>query len=319
MPRLLIISSEIDEYRKRIEQANLPNLEFTENPAKCDIVLGEPRLIRDALPLLPNLKWVQAIYAGVERLMDSDLRRDYILTNARGVFGELMSEYVFGYLLLHEKKMFERHRAQQSKTWERFESGVLRGKTLGLLGVGSIGAHLAEMARHFGMTVWGFTISSETSTHVDRYFHPHHFDKLNAPPSPLPKGEGILAFANGLDYLVVVLPRTNDTNKIVDANLLNALPSHTIVINVGRGNAVDESALVDALKEGKIAGAVLDVTEQEPLPEDHPFWTTPNLLLTFHTSAISYPEDITRLFIQNYHLYIEGKPLKYQVDFERGY
>lgn len=82
---------------------------------------------------------------------------------------------------------------------------------------------------------------------------------------------------------------------------------------------MDEFALVDALNESKIAAAVLDVTEKEPLPEDHPFWTTPNLFLTFHTSAISYLEDITKLFIENYRHYIEGKPLKYQVDFERGY
>jgi phosphoglycerate dehydrogenase-like enzyme len=82
---------------------------------------------------------------------------------------------------------------------------------------------------------------------------------------------------------------------------------------------VDESALVAALTEGRITAAVLDVFAEEPLPKDHPFWTTPNLLMTFHTSAISYPENITKLFIENYHLYIAGKPLKYRVDFERGY
>ena len=115
------------------------------------------------------------------------------------------------------------------------------------------------------------------------------------------------------------IAKNRGTNQIVNADLLNALPKHAILINVGRGNAVDEPALEDALKNGKIAGAVLDVTAQEPLPADHPFWTTPNLLLTFHTSAISYPEDLTRVFVENYHLYIAGKPLKYQVDFERGY
>jgi phosphoglycerate dehydrogenase-like enzyme len=129
----------------------------------------------------------------------------------------------------------------------------------------------------------------------------------------------LLKFASGLDYLVVVLPRTEDTNQIVNAELLNSLPPHSILINVGRGNAVDEPTLIETLNNSKIAGAVLDVTVQEPLPENHPFWTTPNLLLTFHTSAISYPEDITKLFIENYLLFIEGKPLKYQVDFERGY
>jgi len=306
MPKLLIISSELDEYRKPIEQANLPNLEFVTEPAECDIVLGEPRLIQKAMPNLSNVKWIQSMYAGVEALMDPSFRRDYILTNARGVFGELMSEYVFGYLLAHEQKIFERLKSQQNMKYDRFESGMLRGKTLGLLGVGSIGSHLAGMAKHFRMTVHGFTRESETSKQVDRYFHPRESDSL-------------LSFATGLDYLVVVLPRTEGTNQIVNADLLNALPSHSILINVGRGNAVDESALEAALKNGKIAGAVLDVTAQEPLPSEHPFWTTPNLLLTFHTSAISYPEDITKLFSDNYLLYIEGKPLKYQVDFERGY
>ena len=315
MPKLLILSRETDEYLKLIQQANLPNLEIVTEPAECEIILGEPRVLREKLSQLPHLKWMQSMYAGVEALMEPSLRRDYTLTNARGVFGELMSEYVFGYMLAHEKKIFARHESQQNKKYDRFESGMLRGKTLGLLGVGSIGAHLAGMAKHFGLNVWGYTRESETCTHVDRYFHPTTFPH----PNPLPMGEGILAFASGLDYLVVVLPGTEDTNKIVEANLLNALPSHAVLINVGRGNAVDESALVEALSINKIAGAVLDVTAQEPLPAEHPFWTTPNLLLTFHTSAISYPEDITKLFIQNYHLYIEGKPLKYQVDFESGY
>jgi phosphoglycerate dehydrogenase-like enzyme len=303
MPKLLILSRDKDEYGRLIESARLPDLEISLDPKESDIVLGEPNLIRDALPLLATLKWVQSIYAGVEPLVAPAQRRNYVLTNARSVFGELMSEYVFGYLLFQEKKILERIRTQQSKQWQRPESGVLRGKTIGLLGVGSIGAHLAGTAKHFGMTVRGFTRESESSTQVDQYFH----------------GKDLLKFADGLNYLVSVLPRTNDTNQIVNRTLLNVLPAHAIFINVGRGNAVDESALVKALNEGKLAAAVLDVFEKEPVPEDHPFWTTPNLYMTFHTSAISYPEDITKLFIENYHRYIEGKTLKYVVDFERGY
>ena len=303
MSTLLILSSNSDEYTQLIKSAQLDHLGFTTEPENCDIVLGEPKLIRDMLPRLPSLKWVQAIYAGVEGLMDPALRRDYILTNARGVFGELMSEYVFGYLLLHEKKMFERLRAQQAKQWDRTESGVLRGKTIGLLGVGSIGSHLAGTAKHFGLSVHGFTRESESCADVDVYFH----------------DPDLLKFGAGLDYLISVLPRTADTNRIVNASLFDALPSYAVFINVGRGNAVDESALVTALSKGKIAASVLDVTEKEPLPKDHPFWTTPNLLLSFHTSAISYPENITELFIENYQLYVKGKPLKYRVDFERGY
>ena len=303
MPKLIILSSEKDQYQQLIEAAHLPDLEFVTDPAQADIVLGEPKLIRDALPLLSKPKWVQSIYAGVEPLVDPAQRRDYVLTNARGVFGELMSEYVFGYLLFFEKRVLERMEAQKSHKWQRTESGVLRGKTIGLLGVGSIGAHLAGTAKHFGMIVRGYTRSSEISTQVDTYYH----------------DDELLQFAEGLDYIVSVLPRVQETNKLVDEAFLNALPNHAVFMNVGRGNSVDEQALVKALKDGKIAATVLDVFEKEPVPPDHPFWSTPNLYMTYHTSAISYPEDITKLFVENYSLCLEGKPLKYVVDFEQGY
>jgi phosphoglycerate dehydrogenase-like enzyme len=168
MPKLIILSRDADEYLQLIRSIHLPSLEFTVDPTECDIVIGEPKLVRDALPRLSSLKWVQSISAGVEPLVDPDQRHDYILTNARGVFGELMSEYVFGYLLFLEKKMLERMKAQEAKQWQRPESGILRGKTIGLLGVGSIGAHVAGIAKHFGMTVRGFTRESETSSSVDK-------------------------------------------------------------------------------------------------------------------------------------------------------
>ena len=306
MSKLLLLSKRDEtQYRRLIAEAQLPGLDMivSEPADDCDIVLGSPYLLHELLPSLPALRWAQSSWAGVEPLLDPSLRRDYVLTNARGVFGGLMSEYVFGYMLAHEKRIFERRRSQQEKKWDRAESGLLRGKTIGLLGVGSIGSHLAGTAKHFGMKVKGFTRSSEESRDVDRYFH----------------GDDLLPFADGLDYLIVVLPNTNATTRIVNADLLNALPPQAVLINVGRGNAVDETALVQALTNYRIAGAVLDVTEQEPLPEQHPFWTTPNLSLTFHTSAMSYPEDIMKVFVENYHLYIEGKPLQYRVDFERGY
>lgn len=322
MPKILILSYSEDEYVKLLLEADLPNLEIVTDPSQCDIVLGEPKRIRDELPRLTHLRWAQSIYAGVEPLVDPAQRRDYILTNARGVFGELMSEYVFGYMLAHEKGIFKRFQAQRSTNWDRFESGLLRGKTLGLLGVGSIGAHMAGTAKHFRMNVRGFTQSSEDCKDVDEYFHPENLlspRESQRGASRRAKSEGLLAFAKDLDYLAVVLPKTDGTNMIVNAELLETLPPHAVLINVGRGNAVDGPALVEALNGNKIAGAVLDVTEPEPLPEDHPFWTTPNLLLTFHTSAMSFPEDMVELFAENYQLYIEGNPLKHQVDFEKGY
>lgn len=312
MARLLVLSRFAEDYIPPIASAELPGLEISsaatvEQAEKLEmnfeIVLGEPALIWHVLKNLPHLRWVQSMYAGVEQLLDPSLRRDYALTNARGVFGELMAEYVFGYLLFYERRMLARLQAQQERRWDRSMTGMLRGKTIGLLGVGSIGAHIAKIARLFKMTVRGFTRSSEACPDVDVYHH----------------GTGLLEFADGLDYLVSVLPNTPETRQIVDASLLGALLPHALFINIGRGSALDESALIDALATRRIAGAVLDVFEQEPLPEDHPFWDTPNLLMTFHTSAPSLPADISKLFIENYHRFINGEELLYRVDFEHGY
>lgn len=304
MPSLLILTKDSNIYRRIIASAKLPGLILEEKPSPaCEIVMGSPLMIRDALSELPNLKWAQSTWAGVEPLLDPSLRRNYILTNARGVFGQLMSEFVLAYLLAHERKLFELAERQQTKEWKGFQARSLRGKTIGLLGVGSIGAEVARTAKFFGMNVRGYTRASEAGKYADRYYHT---GQLND-------------FAEGLDYLVNILPNTKNTQKIVDAELLNALPSHALFINVGRGSTVDQSALLEALQGERIAGAVLDVFEEEPLPKEHPFWSAKNLKMTFHTSAPSLPEDIAKVFIANYRLYIKRKPLKYVVDFEKGY
>lgn len=303
MPKLLLPTKKPGEYLHPLEETRLPGLDILSSPAAdCEIVFGEPNLIRDVLPLLPDLKWVQSTWAGVEPLLDPGLRRDYILTNARGVFGPLMSEYVFGYLLLHERKILQRYASQQEHRWDTTLTGSLQGKTLGLLGVGSIGAHLAGTAKHFGMTVHGFTLKSESCPDVDVYAH-----------------TDIVSFAADLDYLACVLPNTGATRNIVDAAVLKSLPRHALFINAGRGSTVDESALAQALSSGQVAGAVLDVFQQEPLPSDHIFWRTPNIFITSHTAAPSFPKEISGLFIENYRRFLGGEVLKYQVDFQKGY
>jgi phosphoglycerate dehydrogenase-like enzyme len=223
-------------------------------------------------------------------------------------------------LLAHERRIFQRLEDQKNKHWNDSDTGSLRGKTIGLLGVGSIGVEVARTAKFFGMNVRGYTRGSETSKYVDKYFHPSlESDSLLLDTQVQQQSAVLQSFAHRLDYLVNILPNTKDTRKIINANLLNALPAHALVVNVGRGSAMDESALIEALNQNKIAGAVLDVFEREPLPNEHPFWTTPNLLITFHTAAPSLPEDIAKIFIENYMLFNAGKPLKYQVDFEKGY
>jgi phosphoglycerate dehydrogenase-like enzyme len=310
--RLLILSRHAPAYCRLIEQAALPGLSVltATDPAAlagsrsdCDIVLGEPSLIAPALARLPAVGWIQSTWAGVEPLVAPTLRRDYVLTNARGVFGALMSEYVFGYLIAHERRMFEKHRAQQAGRWDPTPPGTLRGKQIGLLGVGSIGAALARTAKHFGLRVKGYTRASEHCPDVDQYFH----------------GGDRLEFAADLDYLVSVMPDTSETRCLVDSRLLAALPPRAVFVNPGRGSVVDEEALAAALQTGRLAGAVLDVFSEEPLPPDHVLWRTPNVVITSHTAALSVPEDIAPVFIRNYRRLIAGEALEYQVDFEAGY
>jgi phosphoglycerate dehydrogenase-like enzyme len=311
MHKALVLTKHADEYQRLIEAALLPDLAIvaTEDVADgivrgadSDILVGDPARVSAALAALPRLR-VQLTWAGVERMLDPTLRRDYVLTNIRGVFGPLMSEYVFGYLLMLERKNIERLEAQRERRWNTTLPGTLLGKTLGLVGVGSIGAHLAATAKHFGMQVRGYTRTSTGCPAVDRYFH--NGDKT--------------AFASGLDYLVAVLPNTPGTRRIVDATMLGALPASAVLVNAGRGDTVDTSALIEALEQKRLAAAVLDVFEEEPLPESHPLWRTPRLFITSHTAAPSLPSDIVGVFVDNYRRYARGETLRYQVDFERGY
>jgi phosphoglycerate dehydrogenase-like enzyme len=313
VPQLLVLSRQADRYTRLVEAAALPRLEvhsattvdaLPAAAAACDVVFGEPSLIALAMPRLTALKWVQATWAGVEPLLDPALRRDYVLTNARGVFGALMSEYVFGYLLAHERLMFEKRESQRAGRWDPKPPGTLRGRRIGLLGVGTIGAALARTAKHFEMRVRGYTRSSEDCVDVDEYFHAK---------------DDITRFAADLDYLVAVMPNTSGTRSLVDRTMLAALPPHAVFVNPGRGSVVDEAALAEALSAGRLAAAVLDVFQTEPLPPDHIFWRTPNVIITSHTAALSHPADIAPLFVENYRRYAAGQPLKYIVDFEAGY
>ncbi len=313
MHKLLILSkNRSKDYLRLLTAANLPGLEIhalsqpteaAQFPTDCDLVFGEPPLIREVLPHLTCLRWVQATWAGVDQLLDPALRRDYTLTNARGVFGGLMSEFVFGYILLHERRILERYQAQLAGRWDNSIATTLRGKWIGLLGVGSIGAALAHTAVFFGMRVRGYTRSSESCPDIETFYHGHALDE----------------FAINLDYLVCTLPAAPGTRQIVGKPLLDSLPPHAFLINVGRGSTVDEQALDTALRSGRLAGAVLDVFEQEPLPPGHFLWQTPHLLITGHTAAPSYPEDLVGVFIDNYSRFLRGEALWYQVDFERGY
>ena len=313
MPTLLILTPSPARYAELIRAGDPPpDLELeivvasqTEDLdlSGIDIVLGAPDLVAEVLPRADDVTWVQSTWAGARPLVSALAdRQDVVLTGVKGVFGPQMAEFVFGYLLGIHQRLLERAAAQQERRWATLPPRQLTGKLLGILGVGDIGGRIAATGRHFGMRVRGLTRSG-VAEGVHESFAPN--EKL--------------AFANRLDVLVAVLPDTPETTGFVDAEMLEQLAPGAVFVNVGRGATVDEDALVRALRRGHPAWAVLDVFHEEPLPEDHPLWELDNAYLTFHTAALSTPEDIVPVFLENLRRWSEGAPLLYRMDPARGY
>ncbi len=309
---LLILSHNAHKYARLIADAGLPNLKIT--PAiKVDeadvmvsqqnILLAPPDLAYEILPAMTNLEWMQSTWAGVNKLLGGGCRKDYLLTGVKGVFGPIMSEYVFCYILMHARKALQCHELQKERKWKMPMPGLLRGRKIGIMGVGSIGVAIAQTAKHFDMVTYGYSKSATAKTEIDRMFKP----------------EEILDFVDDLDYLVTILPQTPNTNKLIDRTVLKAMKTDAVLINVGRGNVLDERALIEALNSKEIAGAVLDVFQEEPLPQSHPLWNTTGVIITSHKSALTYPEGITPIFIDNYKRFMAREELQYCIDFEKGY
>jgi phosphoglycerate dehydrogenase-like enzyme len=171
------------------------------------------------------------------------------------------------------------------------------------MGTGSIGKHIAHTAGRFGMTVTGL---SRSGTPASGFENVTRVSQLHE-------------FLAGIDYLVSALPQTADTDQLLDAKALAELPADAYFINVGRSNVIDDTALINALRSGKLAGAALDVFDEEPLPQDSPLWTAPNLSITAHIAAVSRPSLIVPIFVENYRRFVAGQPLNYVVDFDAGY
>jgi len=266
------------------------------------VLFGNPADIAEVLPAMPTVDWVQSSWAGVAPLIALD-KRDYTLTGVKDVFGPQMSEYVFGYLLAHELKILRRKHEQKKRHWYREHSGVLDSKTIGVMGTGSIGRHIAATARAFNMQVIGFSRSGDGVNGFDAVYSPSSLHEF-------------LARSN---YLVSTLPATVETDHLLNERSIRHLPDHAYFVNVGRSNVVDDDALMKALRTGKLSGAAIDVFDSEPVPADSPLWNTPNLSLTAHIAAISHPLLIVPIFIENYRRYAAGKPLLHVVDFEAGY
>ena len=311
MTNVLILARDASEYLPHLEQSCgsdtfVAAASSVEDVRKLhrefDVVLGQPDMAAELLAEGASVSWIQSTWAGITPLLELG-RNDYVLTGVKDTFGPQISEYVFASLLAREVRLLERLGRQAHKHWWQEPSGTLEGKTLGVMGCGSIGRHVAQTGRHFGMKTVGL---SRTGRGVDGFEAVYPLEDLGQ----------FLALP---EYLVCALPETPATKGLLGRDEFALMKRGCYLVNVGRGSLIDEKALIRALEGGRLAGASLDVFREEPLPEDDALWHAENALVTAHIAARSRPADITEIFLANFERFRLGESLKYVIDFDRGY
>ena len=273
-----------------------------------DIVFG--RIPPHLLIKLPNLKWLHLASAGANGMTDRNLyaNKSTILTKSSGTFGIPIAEHIIGMMIALSRDFGYYYKKQEKGEWCSDFPHLLdiHGSTVFILGLGDIGTEVSKHLSGFGCKMIGFRrdaiIPHETVSDVR---------PLSQLKESLPEA----------DYIIICTPGTTETNKLFGSEEFEIMKNTAIIINVGRGMIVDSDALADALKMKKIAGAGLDVTEPEPLPEGHPLWDAPNLLITPHVSAATQVTSERRLmvFLNLLKRYLAGQELYNFVDFDAGY
>ena len=264
-----------------------------------EVLVGAPPDLAANISRCPQLRWVQSTWAGIDAIAHFASEKLHI-TPLKGVFGPAMTEYVMGWLLAIERDVISR---ASHTHWTPSLEPRIAGKRLGIMGTGGIGTAIAVAAKSFGLEVIGLNSDGRA---VDGF-------------TACYRSADRLAFAEGLDYLVSVLPQTSQTDNLIDHELLMRLNSRAIVINAGRGNAVVEADLIASLNAGHLKAAVLDVFRAEPLPADDPLWSTPGVHITSHTAGPTPDEAVAEVFERNLKQYIAGEPLTDAVRAGRGY
>ena len=254
----------------------------------------------------PRLRWIHTRPAGVDHLLFADLVRSEIpMTNSRGVFSSSLAEFAAFGLLFFLKNAHLLLRNQQLAKWAVYEPGALRGQTIGIVGLGDIGRACATVLRPFGARIVGLRRSGRPDPLADEVV-----------PS-----DRILDMVARVDHVVVATPLTEETHHLIGDRVLGAMRPGAILVNVGRGKVVDETALLAALDQGRVRAAALDVFEQEPLPPDHPFWRMENVLISPHTAdhTKDWEANTMEPFLENVRRFRDGEVLLNPVDKRLGY
>jgi phosphoglycerate dehydrogenase-like enzyme len=257
----------------------------------------------------PRLMWVHSATAGVERVLTpAALERGIAITNARGVFSDPIAEYVLMMVLAINRRLPQLMDLQRERTWQPLEGREMADVTVGVVGLGSIGRRVAELALEFGSRV------------IATRRQPGLPEGLTGAIEVLPP-EQLPDLLNRSDYIVLALPLTSGTEGMFDSALLAQAKPGAWLINVARGALVDDRALLRAVREGPLGGAVLDAFRDEPLPADSPFYTEPNMIVTPHTSWSSgrVLERSISLFCENLERFAKGEPMLNVVDPRAGY
>ena len=279
---------------------------------RAEVLLGIPgdsaEGLAEAVNGLPGLRWVHATSAGAgEQVRKAGLPPEALervaITTSSGVHAKPLAEFAVLGLLVVAKELPRLVEQQRARVWPEAHTPLreLSGQTLFLVGLGEIGREVARLGKALGMRTVGFRRTEGPP--------PDGVDEVHGP-------QRLTELAGQADAMVVSLPMTEQTAGLVDRATIERLPASCIFVNVGRGGVVDEPALIDALRDRRIAGAVLDVFATEPLPADSPLWTLPNVLVTPHAAALSARENerITELFSDNLRRYLDGRPLRNVVE-----
>jgi len=298
---LLILDPRADEYKKAL----LPKFpEVSIHSAKKEEEIGDfiekadillvIRISNELIKKASKLKWIQALTTGVDYIINlPSLKKEVIVTSTRGMHGPQVSEMAFLLMLALNRNFPEVVRNQDKGIWERWPGRLLWKKKVGVLGVGVIGEEIARKCKVFGMEVFGIDIVRRKVESVDIFYG----------------SEDIINVAKEVDYFIIVAPFTPQTEKMVDSKVLSAMKPTAFLLNLGRGEIVDEEALIQALNSGRIAGAGLDTYCQEPLPKGHPFWGMKNVIVSPHVAGMSdiYVEQALLIFEENLRRFLKGE------------
>lgn len=282
-----------------------------ENAAKyidnCDVLVAWGWMdIRLLLSNAPKLRWIHVLSAGVENILSPELQTsNIILTNSKGIHGIPVSEHVLAMMLTFSRGLNLYIRNQLNKEWKRANVDEIHNKTIGIVGLGSIGREIAKKAKGLGMNVVAVKKQITTELFVDRLYSPEQLNEMLA----------------ASDFVVSALPLVDETREYFKLEQFSAMKQSAYFINIARGGVVREDDLITALQQGLIKGAGLDVFENEPLQNDSPLWDMPNVLITPHIAALSpyYLDRAIKLFADNLGRFVVNGEMYNLIDKSKGY